>query len=128
MRNKVQFIFGCILMFLVGWFVSFQYSPYNVCDDHPDPKMTEGFYKCEPFGFTLHKDSIIQPRRNNFPWERNGKHVYKKRSLRKGPDSSNRKRKERSVSKECYELLKDSNIRNKEIPPRCLNSLDELDI
>lgn len=73
----MQFWFKLVLLaaalFAIGWFVSFQYDPYRVCVDHPDPQMKNNFYLCEPGGFTLQKGTRLErPEDDRFPWEKHG--------------------------------------------------------
>lgn len=73
----MQFWFKLLLLsvalFGIGWFVSFQYDPYRVCVDHPDPSMKKDFYLCEPGGFILQKGTRLErPEDDRFPWEKHG--------------------------------------------------------
>ena len=58
---------------LIGWFVSFQYDPYRMCKDHPDPALRKDFYECEPGGFSLEKGTTLERSpEERFPWEKHG--------------------------------------------------------
>jgi hypothetical protein len=60
----------CSALFAIGWFVSFQYDPYNVCVDDPGNK---DLFMCEPGGFSLKKGTRLErPADDQFIWEKRG--------------------------------------------------------
>lgn len=73
MQFWFKMILLCSALFAIGWFVSFQYDPYRVCVDHPDPTLTKDFYLCQPFEFTMQKGTRLErPADDKFIWEKHG--------------------------------------------------------
>lgn len=73
MTEFVKLIIAFGVLFVIGWFVSFQYDPYRVCKDHSDSSMKRDFYECEPGGFVLEKGTKLERNpEDRFPWEKHG--------------------------------------------------------
>mgnify|MGYP003332779465 CR=1 FL=1 len=58
MRTLFSLFCAACLFYVLGWFITFQKDPYENCIDHPDEVLTEEYYLCEPFGFTIKKGLI----------------------------------------------------------------------
>lgn len=84
MTTVVKLIPAIISLFIMGWFISFQFNPYNWCDDHPDPEKTQTHYICEPFGFDLEKGSWLERSPDHqFAGEDKVIHLKKEKILKK---------------------------------------------
>ena len=44
-----------VAFFVVSWYVQFASDPYKNCVDHPDKKLRNSYYFCQPLGFDLPK-------------------------------------------------------------------------
>lgn len=81
-------LWGRMVIFLVclygiGWFISFELNPYNICVDHTDKDLARDYYQCKPFAFTLKKGTVLERKENQrtFPWEQNNQNMPKSEDI-----------------------------------------------
>jgi hypothetical protein len=58
MRTLYNLLSTFALIYVVFWFIRFQFNPYEFCIDHPREELKENYYLCEPFDFELKKGLI----------------------------------------------------------------------
>lgn len=60
MSPYVRLIPAVVFLFIIAWFVAFQFNPYHWCKDHPDSDKKDTFYLCQPFDFELEKGTWLE--------------------------------------------------------------------
>lgn len=55
MRLFYNLILASTLLYIVFWFIRFEYNPYEYCIDHPNEELRDQYYLCQPFDFELKK-------------------------------------------------------------------------
>lgn len=68
-QTLIKLLPAAAAFFVVAWFVTFQFNPYQWCDDHPEQEKKDEYYLCEPFGFELKKGVIDRPVNDKFAGE-----------------------------------------------------------
>jgi hypothetical protein len=58
MRTFLSLVGAACVFYALSWFLKFQFDPYENCIDHPNEELSENYYQCNPFGFTLKKGAI----------------------------------------------------------------------
>lgn len=58
MRTLISLIGAACIFYALSWFLKFEFDPYENCIDHPNKELSESYYQCKPFGFTLKKGAI----------------------------------------------------------------------
>lgn len=83
MKTLISLVSAGALFYALGWFISFQTDPYTFCEDHPKKELTENYYLCQPFDFTL-KKGILE--NHNTAIKRHFTGDRKKKSSESGED------------------------------------------
>ena len=110
MRLIFQMILTAFFLFVIGWFVSFQYNPYKLCKDHPDLALRRKFYQCEPGGFDLEKGTMLERSPEEmFPWEKHGDKIIGtntriKEKIQKKTKEEDKENKKYNCRPEFYEI------------------------
>lgn len=115
-----KYLLAACFFSAIMWFVSFQYSPYNFCKDHPDPKLSKHFYLCKPFGFKLEKGTLLE-RKRPFVWEKQGQYFLRSKVKEEKPVKKKKNECDKYHSlldREDWEKYIDS------VPSHCLDSLE----
>ena len=124
----MKLLIAGFFIFCIGWFVSFQYDPYNVCRDHSEPEMKKEYYECEPLGFAIKKGSLLErPPEDRFVWEKRGQYIIEDGTKQNKDKEIQRKKAECSQ----YHNILDSENWEEEIdnvPAHCLDSLENLEL